>query len=132
MTSAFDPGYSPGFGAPYAGPVTTGWPTAADVQNLLRIETGDTGDDTLVGQELNAAIGWVTARCMAEYVTEGTDRFLPDQLFAVAMHEAARLYRRRDSVDGTIGWGDLGVVRVGPRDPDIETLIAPFLNIVFA
>jgi len=26
----------------------------------------------------------------------------------------------------------MGVVRVGPKDPDIETLIAPFLNIVFA
>ena len=46
--------------------------------------------------------------------------------------EAGRLYRRRDSVDGTIGWGDMGVVRVGPKDPDIETLIAPYLNVVFA
>ena len=34
--------------------------------------------------------------------------------------------------DGTIGWGDMGVVRVGPKDPDIETMIAPFLNVVFA
>jgi hypothetical protein len=132
VTSAFDPGYSPGFGAAYAGPVTGGWPSVGDVQNLLRIETGDAGDDGLVSQELDAAIGWVMSRCMAQYVTEGSDRFLPDQLFVVAMHEAARLYRRRDSLDGTVGWGDQGVIRVGARDPDIETLIAPFLAIVFA
>ena len=132
MTSAFDPGFSAGFGAPFAGPTSAGWPTVADVQNLLRVESGVPGDDQLVTQELSAAIGWVTSRCLAEYVTEGTDRFLPAELFVVAMHEAARLYRRRDSVDGTVGWGDMGVVRIGPKDPDIETMIAPYLAVVFA
>jgi hypothetical protein len=132
VTSAFDAGFSDGFGAPYMAPVVPGWPTVADVQNLLRVEAGVAGDDTLIGQDLNAAIGWVMARCMPQYVTPGDDRFLPAQLFTVAQHEAGRLYRRRDSVDGTIGWGDMGVVRVGPKDPDIETMIAPFLNVVFA
>jgi hypothetical protein len=132
VTSAFSSGFSDGFGAPYLGPVVTGWPTVADVQNLLRVESGTTGDDTLVAQELTAAQGWVISRCMPEYTTPGTDRFLPGELFAVTMHEAARLYRRRDSVDGTIGWGDMGVVRVGPKDPDIETLITPYLALVVA
>ena len=132
MTSAFDAGWDPGFGAPYMAPVVPGWPTVADVQNLLRVEAGNPGDDTLVGQDLDAAIGWVISRCMPEYTTPGSDRFLPAQLFTVAQHEAGRLYRRRDSVDGTIGWGDMGVVRVGPKDPDIDTMIAPFLNVVFA
>ena len=130
--TGFDTGYSAGFGAPYTAPVTAGWPTVTDIQNLLRVEPGNPGDDTLIGQDLNAAIGWVTARCMPEYVTPGSDRFLPDALFSAAQYEAARLYRRRDSVDGTIGWGDMGVIRVGPKDPDIETLIAPYLNVVFA
>jgi hypothetical protein len=132
VTSAFDPGFSAGFGAPFAGPVSPGWPTVADVQNLLRVESGVPGDDQLVTQELNAAIGWVSRRCLSEYVSEGSDRFLPAELFVVAMHEAARLYRRRDSVDGTVGWGDMGVVRIGPKDPDIETMIAPYLAVVFA
>ena len=130
MTSAFDPGFSAGFGAPFAGPTSAGWPTVADVQNLLRVESGVPGDDQLVTQELGAAIGWVTSRCLAEYVTEGTDRFLPAELFVVSMHEAARLYRRRDSVDGTVGWGDMGVVRIGPKDPDIESLLGRFLAVV--
>jgi hypothetical protein len=106
------------------------WPTVADVQNLLRVEPGNPGDDELVADDLSAAIQWVTNRCIVTYVTPGNPQFLPDPLFTVAAYEAARLYRRRDSVDGTIGWGDMGVIRVGPKDPDIETMIAAYLNIV--
>lgn len=104
------------------------WPTVADVQTLLRVEPGS--DDDLIATDLAAAIAWVTNRCMEGYVTPGTAQFLPDPLFTAAQYEAARLYRRRDSVDGTIGWGDMGVIRVGPKDPDVETLMTAYLNIV--
>jgi hypothetical protein len=46
------------------------------------------------------------------------------------MH-AARLYRRRDTVDGTIGFGELGAVRVGRVDPDIESLYSLRAPLVF-
>ena len=112
------------------------WPTIDDVKNLLRI--GDSSDDdALVTQDLAAAIAWTVSRVDPQWVP-GSPTYpsppptpaLPDPLFTVAQYEAARLYRRRDSVDGTIGWGDMGIVRVGPKDPDIETLIAPYLTIV--
>jgi hypothetical protein len=107
------------------------WPTLDDVKTLLR--TDDTNDDALIQTNLSAAIAWVTARCSGGggWVDPGNPNFLPDSLFTAAQYEAARLTRRRDSVDGTIGWGDMGVVRVGPKDPDIETLMAPYLAIVF-
>jgi len=109
------------------------WPTATDVQNLLRVSANaDAGDLTLIDQDLAAAIQWVSNRVISTCVP-GSPDFVPplsDALFTVAQYEAARLYRRRDSVDGTIGWGDMGVVRVGPKDPDIETLIAPYLAVV--
>jgi hypothetical protein len=111
--------------------MATAWPGLQDVKNLLRIGS-DTSDDAVVSQALAAAIAWVTARVDGCWTTPANRGFLPDPLFSVALYEAARLYRRRDSVDGTIGWGDLGVVRVGPKDPDIETMIAPYLRIVFA
>jgi hypothetical protein len=112
--------------------MATAWPTTVDVQNLLRVTAGDTGDDTLVGQDLAAAIAWVTNRADPIWTTPGNPGYLPDPLFTAAQYQAARLYRRRDSVDGTIGWGDMGIVRVGPKDPDIETLLAAYLRIVFA
>jgi Phage gp6-like head-tail connector protein len=104
------------------------WPVLADVKALLRVD--DTSDDDLIGTNLAAAIVWVTARCDPQWTDPAQPTFLPDPLFSVAQLEAGRLTRRRDSVDGTIGWGDMGVVRVGPKDPDIETLIAPYLAIV--
>jgi hypothetical protein len=112
--------------------VAADWPTPGDVKAYLRLASGETPDDDLVADQLAAAIGWVTARCSsgAGWVDPGSPNFLPDPLFTVAVMEAGRLYRRRDSVDGTVGWGDMGIVRVGPKDPDIETLIAPYLAVV--
>jgi len=110
--------------------MAAGWPTVSDVQNLLRVESGVTGDDTLVAQELAAAIAWTTSRVEAHWVDVTDPSYLADDLFAVALHEAARLYRRRDSIDGTVGWGDMGVVRIGPKDPDIESLLGRFLAVV--
>jgi hypothetical protein len=110
--------------------MATAWPTAADVQNLLRLVSGsgaDPGETQLVTQDLAAAIAWATRRCDPQFTSPGAPAFLPDDLFMAAALEAARLYRRRDSVDGTIGWGDMGIVRVGPKDPDIETLISGYL-----
>jgi hypothetical protein len=107
------------------------WPTVTDVQNVLRVIAGNSGDDSLISQDLAAAIAWVTMRVDPTYTATGSPYFLPDPLFTAAQYEAARLYRRRDSVDGTIGWGDMGVVRVGPKDPDIETMMAPYLAVVF-
>jgi hypothetical protein len=107
------------------------WPALADVKAYLRLGS-DTADDTVISEQLAAAIAWVTARVDPHYVP-GTSVFIPpfsDALFTVTVMEAGRLYRRRDSVDGTIGWGDMGLVRVGPKDPDIETLIAAYLAIV--
>lgn len=107
------------------------WPTVADVKAFLRIV--DTSEDAMIGSELAAAVTWVSSRVQQQYVPDSTTYVppLPPPLYAVALHETARLVRRRDSVDGTIGWGDMGIVRVGPKDPDIETMIAPYLNIVF-
>jgi hypothetical protein len=109
--------------------MATAWPSLQNVKDYLRLGT-DTTDDAVIAEQLAAAIAWVTNRCVVTTVTPGDPAFLPDQLYAVALMEAGRLYRRRDSVDGTIGWGDMGLVRVGPKDPDIETLIAAYLNIV--
>lgn len=41
---------------------------------------------------------------------------------------SARLYKRNDSPLGVAGMGDLGVIRVGRLDPDVQALIQPFLK----
>jgi hypothetical protein len=45
---------------------------------------------------------------------------------------ALRQFKRYDSPLGVAGFGDLGVIRVGRIDPDIESLIMPYKKIRFA
>lgn len=45
---------------------------------------------------------------------------------------ASRIYKRNDSPLGVAGFGDIGVVRVGKLDPDVEALIYPYKKPRFA
>jgi hypothetical protein len=85
-----------------------------------------TGATTINVNSVTPAFNYPAGAAVVE-MNNGT---LPDPLFQVTVEEAGRLYRRRDSVDGTIGWGDMGIVRIGPKDPDIESKITPYLNII--
>lgn len=39
---------------------------------------------------------------------------------------ASRIFKRNDSPLGVAGFGDLGVIRVGKLDPDVDALIMPY------
>jgi hypothetical protein len=43
-----------------------------------------------------------------------------------------RQFKRYDSPTGVMGFGDLGVMRIGRVDPDIEKLLMPFRKMAFA
>lgn len=45
---------------------------------------------------------------------------------------SARIFKRNDSPGGVMGFGDLGIIRVGRMDPDIDKLIQPYRKIRFA
>jgi hypothetical protein len=57
---------------------------------------------------------------------------LPDAAHEACLLHAARLYRRRDSLDGTLFGGDLTIVRVGNYDPDVLALYGTLKPVVFA
>ena len=42
---------------------------------------------------------------------------------------AMRLFKRLDSPLGVTGFGDMGVMRVGRFDPDVESLVGPFRKV---
>jgi hypothetical protein len=128
-SSGFDGGF--GHGAPQ-GVAVTGWPTTTDVENWLRTTGQPAAEQTVTAQALAAAIDWVTMRADPAWTTPGLPGFLPAGLFQAALLDACRGYRRRDSVDGTVGWGDMGIVRVGPKDPEVEKYLSPYLAVVFA
>lgn len=43
---------------------------------------------------------------------------------------AARLFKRKDSPEGVIGFGDFGAVRLTPNDKDVQSLIEPYRKAV--
>lgn len=104
------------------------WPTLKEVRSFLRMQP-DADSDAVIGVALAAAIDYGIGKYNERYPGDSTD--VPDSGHQACLMHAARLTRRRDTVDGTIGFGDMGVVRVGRVDADIEALYGLRAPLVF-
>lgn len=84
----------------------------------LRLSLGSvaTTNDDLLQRALDAATSWVTDRVM-------TVELASDEVQEAIVLLASRWYKRRQSPEGVAGWGDLGVIRILAKDPDIEALL---------
>jgi hypothetical protein len=120
----------------------TAWPTLKEVRSLLRLQPDPT-EDGIIQTALSAAVDYGVGRMGNSWWTfqDGTQAWLPtyppdatdvpDRAHEACLLHAARLYRRRDSIDGTLGFGDLGVVRVGRTDADVDGLYGSVGPVVF-
>jgi hypothetical protein len=107
------------------------WPKLQEVRSLLRLQP-DPVEDGIITTALVAAIDYGNRRLNYQYAVPPADiGTLPDAAHEACLLHAARLYRRRDSIDGTLGFGDLGVVRVGRTDADVDALYATVGPMVF-
>lgn len=119
------------------------WPTLKEVRTELRLQP-DPVEDAVIQTALAAAIDYGVRRMGSDpvydpdtgtitrvprYPDDTTD--LPDGPHQACVIHASRLYKRRDSIDGTLGLGDAGIVRVGRFDADIETLYNLYAPMVF-
>jgi hypothetical protein len=57
---------------------------------------------------------------------------IPTAIKQATMLAAMRQFKRYDSPLGVAGFGDLGAIRVGRVDPDVEALIQPFKKVAIA
>jgi len=111
------------------------WPTLAAVRTYLRLQP-EPGSDAVIQSALAAAVDFGVARFGKDPAT-GLDVYppdattVPDSAYQACLIHAARLSKRRDSTDGTIGFGDLGVIRVGRFDVDAESLYVQHAPMVF-
>jgi hypothetical protein len=110
------------------------WPKLPEVRTLLRLQP-DATEDAVIGTALASAIDYVNARTNYRW-DPGVDpatwvTVMPDSIHQAAVLQAAHEYRRRDSLDGALGWGDQGVMRVGRTDPDVERILATRGPVVF-
>jgi hypothetical protein len=105
------------------------WPNLAAVRTLLRLQPDPT-EDAVIASALAAAIDYGNGRTNGQYPPQGAQG-VPECVYEACLLDAARIYRRRDSLDGTILWGDAGAIRVGRADPDVERLYALLGPVVF-
>jgi hypothetical protein len=120
--------------------VAGAWPDLPTVRAFLRLQP-DPKEDAIIDAARVAAIeygvskygkvddGTGTGTMVDRYPVDSTT--VPDSGRQAATMHSARLYRRRDSVDGTIAFGDMGAIRVGRVDADIEALYGLFSPLVF-
>lgn len=69
------------------------------------------------GVQITGVFGWST---------------VPTAIKQAAILLAMRQFKRYDSPLGVAGFGDIGVMRVGRVDPDVEALLMPFKKLVGA
>jgi hypothetical protein len=108
----------------------TDWPSLEEVKDQLRITHADHLDDSLVEAARDAAVAYVENRTGRAW--GDAESGVPPDLRLGTVMLAARLFKRRDSVDGTVGFADVGIIRLGARDSDIERLLVPYLKIPVA
>lgn len=53
---------------------------------------------------------------------------VPASVTKAAALLASRLHRRKDSPEGVVGSADFGLIRVTRSDPDVATLLAPYVK----
>lgn len=57
----------------------------------------------------------------------------PDDVVQAGIIRAAAVFKRKESIDGTAGFGEMGIVRISSRrDPDVVELLTPFKRILTA
>jgi hypothetical protein len=105
-----------------------GWPTLPEVRRLLRLQPDDT-EDLVIGSALAAAIAYGIGKTNSRWLEDADD--VPADAHEACLIDAARIYRRRDSLDGTVAWGDAGAIRVGRFDPEVDRLYANCGPVVF-
>jgi len=83
------------------------------------------------------AIGDYSFPMVGDYATvqvAGTFGFssVPTQITQATVILGSRIFKRNDSPLGVAGFGDIGVIRVGRLDPDVEAMIMPYKKVRFA
>ena len=104
------------------------WPTLPQVRAWLRLQPND-AEDLVIEAARVAAIDYGIGRTGNRWATDAVD--VPNGVAMAATMDASRIYRRRDSIDGTILWGEGGAVRIGRADADVERLYGTYAPVVF-
>lgn len=105
------------------------WATVADLRAWIDLPVSG-GDDTTLQRCLDVAQEQQSCRLDPDSVQGWLDdtATVPEAVKQALLMRASALYRRRQTPEGVSGIGDLAVVRVGGRDPDVERMESPYIH----
>jgi hypothetical protein len=99
--------------------------TTAELREWSHITATDSETTAMLDECVAATNALIARRCVALTVW-------PSEVHTAALMQAARLYKRRGSPEGISGIADIGPIRIGAFDSDVEYQLSPYLKIVFA
>jgi hypothetical protein len=125
-----------------AGRVTAGRLLVDDIGSLddLVVETGTTGSwtattDYETGPDNALSQGWPVTElvasgwsCRVRITARWGWPAVPEDIQMATLMLASRLYLRKDSPQGVLNSAEWGPVRVSRWDPDVEALVAPYIQ----
>lgn len=102
--------------------------TVADYE-LRPLNASATGEpwNLIIGVEELFPLAVLGAKAPVQVTAKWGWPSVPVAIREAAIMLSARMFRRADSPLGVLGFGDLGAVRVGRLDPDIDELVAPYV-----
>lgn len=104
------------------------WPHLGTYKDWARIP--DTRDDDIIDAALDAVRAAVLARCPSLATVDDPD--VPGDVVYAVLLWCNRLIARRNSPDGIVGIGEMGVANIGRFDPDVGRLLAPWTAAVLS
>jgi len=111
-----------------------------DIVSLTSLKTSTGADGvfdvtwTSTDYQLEPLNGVVSGGPTATVQVEGTFGFssVPTAIKQATVILGSRIFKRNDAPLGVTGFGDLGVIRVGRVDPDVEAMVSPWKRMRFA
>lgn len=104
-------------------------PTVGDLISFVSLYDPNDRVTDAFGEVLATALALIESRVNLPAAFEAAtpdENAYPQEIALAVLLTAARLAKRSSSPEGVSGFGDLGVVRIGKNDPDVETLITRF------
>lgn len=107
--------------------------TLIEVKGYMGIPQADVREDFALQAALDAAHDFVKVRCAAARTTPDSSRW-PHDLRLAVLRTVQRWHALRASPDGLAGGFEDGqsATRVAASDPDVNRLMAPYLDVVVA
>lgn len=108
------------------------WPDVERLARWVNVAVPSSAEAATLAELVAAVPPAVRMYCDREFDDPADLGDVPEPVAEAALLFDGRLWQRRNSLDGTVGFGDAGVVTIARTDVDVVRLLAPWRRIPVA